>query len=498
MVRTDFEPASTSFGRSVKIGGIVTASSQAVVTGVKFASVIVLSRLLSPADFGIIAMSWPVVALLSLFQDFGLPQATIQRKAITVPQVNFLFWANLGISALVALSVLAIAPVAASFYQEPRVQPFIMAMGALILVQGLGAQHGALLARMMHFRALALMEMAGAVAGLAVAVGWALLDPSPWALFGGSLATVLLPVTIAWCITGWYPTRPRIPADARSLVNFGAGITGFNITNFVARNADNILIGRFLGQVQLGLYDRAYKLLLMPLRQVTNPLSRIMVPALSRMAGQPDRFRNAFMLVLRLLLLAVLPGVAAMIVVARDLVPFLLGPEWSQAAVAFTALGFAGLLQPLNNPAGWLFVSEGRGRDFMIWGVINAVTCVAAFVAGLPYGIVGVAVAYALSEYLRTPILWWFVGRRGSVRFRDVLVGAGPILLATHAALVVVWVVQPELPANVPARALLSAILSYAIVGTATLLLPGGRTLARQVLDAVPFTRRFRAAYAAG
>lgn len=485
MARTEFDNPAASFGRAIKIGGAFTAVSQAFVTVLRFASVIVLSRLLSPGDFGIVAMAAPVVALLSLFQDFGLPQATIQRPKITAAEVNFLFWANMGISVVVALFVLGLAPLAAAFYDEPRVAPLIIAMGLLLLVQGLGAQHSALLSRLMHFRVLAAMEVIGAVAGLLVSVVWAVVDPSPWAIFGGSLATVLFPTIMAWCLLGWYPSRPRRTAGARSLVNFGAGMTGFNISNFVARNADNILIGRYLGDIQLGLYDRAYKLLLMPLRQVMNPLSRVLIPALSRMSAEPERFRSAFLTVHSLTLLAVLPGVAAMIVVARELVPFLLGPEWAESAVVFTALGFAGMLQPVNNPAGWLFVSEGRSQEFMRWGIFGAVTSLIAFVAGLPYGILGVAVAYSISEYIRTPLLWLYVGRRSHVRFRDVARTAGTLLVATHMALGIAWLAQPMLPDNIIAKAILTAMITYAIVGVGALIAGDVRRIVLRTVSSV-------------
>lgn len=486
MPKNEFDPIETSYGRSVKFGAVVTGGAQGIVALMQIVSVIVLSRLLSPSDFGVVAMAWPIIGLLWILQDFGLTQATVQRATVTHADVNFLFWANLAVSSLFASVIFALGPVAAWFYEEPRVGSLLQAMSSLVLIQGLGAQHFALLNRRMRFKSLAGMEVAGAAGGLATSVIWALISPSYWALFGGSLATVLLSTLVAWSLSGWRPGLPRGTEDARGLINFGAGITGFNFANFVARNADNVLIGRYLGSVALGFYDRAYKLMLMPLRQATNPLARVMVPTLSRLNDDPERYRRAFLSVMPLILLAILPGVAAFIAVAEDFIPFILGEKWRESAVIFSALGFAGLLQLLNNPAGWLFVSQGRSQDFMKWGVVTAVTSVAAFVAGLPYGAFGVAVLYAVSEYLRTPLLWWFVGRQGPVRLRDMLRVAGPIMLAAHLALLVCWALQPIMPEHAFLRTAATVSVSYLVALLLVLLFPSGRDTIRSLLAMVP------------
>ena len=484
--RSEFDPQLHTYRQSTQSGALITGFSQIFVAMSQMASVIVLSRLLTPFDFGIVAMSWPVIGLLSIFQDLGLTQATVQRPGITRSDVNCLFWINVLVSGLIAVAIFATAPLAAIFYDRHEVQPLLQAMSCLVLMQGLGAQHSALLNRSMRFTSLAVMEVVGAVGGLAAAITWALISPSYWALFGGSLVTVLLPAVLAWILSGWRPGLPRISADASALVKFGAGITGFNLSNFVARNADNVLIGRYLGEIPLGLYDRAYKLMLMPLRQATNPLARVMIPTLARLVDEPARYRNAYLKVVPLLLLALLPGVAAMIVVAPTLIPFLLGDTWRESAYIFTALGFAGLLQPLNNPAGWLFISQGRSSDFMYWGVVTAVTSVIAFVAGLPYGVFGVAVAYAASEYIRTPALWWYIGRRGPVQFHHVLSSAGPTVLGAHLSVLLLMVFDFPAVGNAIVQAMLVAVVCYTATFLITVAFPSGRDVARNLLSLIP------------
>jgi len=482
-----FDPPEGSLRRSVGRGVVATGLAQVVKVATQILSVIVLSRLLSPEDFGIVAMSAPVLAFIALFQDFGLTQATVQKNAITHGEVNYLFWVNVAVSTALACLMLGLAPLVAAFYGEPRVGPLIAAMAVQIVAYGLGAQHLALLNRRMAFGRLALIEVASAVTGLSAAVAWTIIiDRSYWALYAGTLTSAILPTLCYWANSRWRPGLPRKVEGVGALLNFGAGITGFNFANFFARNLDNILIGRYWGNLELGLYDRAYKLLLFPLSQIANPLSKVMVPALSRLVGEPDRYRSAYLRVMPLMLVAALPGVAAAVAVADVIIPFVLGEQWRQSADIFRALGFAGLLQLLNNPAGWLFISQGRSTDFMRWGIVTAVSSAMAFVVGLPYGALGVATVYAVSEYVRTPFLWLYIGRKGPLRARDMVHAAGPFMLGAHIALAMLWLARPHLPDQAIFVMASAAVLSYSVTVAVALLFPFGRRTLREALDLLP------------
>ena len=493
METSAFDPPEGSLRKSVGRGAVVTAMAQSVRVATQIVSVIVLSRLLSPQDFGVVAMCAPVLAFIALFQDFGLTQATIQKTGIRHEEVNYLFWVNVAVSAVLACVLAGAAPLVAAFYGEPRVTGLVAALGLQILAYGLGAQHVALLTRRMEFTRLATIDVASAVAGLAVSIAWTFIDRSYWALFAGTLTGAVLPTLCYWVSSRWRPSLPRKVDGIGALVNFGAGITGFNFANFFARNLDNVLIGKYWGEAQLGLYDRAYKLLLFPLSQITNPLSKVMVPALSRLKDEPDRYRSAYLRVMPLILLVALPGVAFATAMSDVLIPFVLGEQWRQSASIFLALGFAGLLQPLNNPAGWLFISQGRSGDFLRWGIITAVTSVLAFLVGLPYGALGVAIAYAISEYLRTPFLWLYVGKSGPLKASHVLHAATPFVLGAHLALAAVWFAKPFLPQLQVVALASGAVLAYAITVAVALLFSAGREALREALKLMP-TRGFAAA----
>ncbi|MFD2237507.1 lipopolysaccharide biosynthesis protein [Aureimonas populi] len=449
-------------GRAAR-GAAITGLSQGVRLLVQIGSVIVLSRLLEPADFGLMAMAAPVFGFVMMFQDLGLTQATIQKNDITQAQVSALFWVNLAASFVLAVAMVAAAPLVAMFYGDPRVENLVVAFGMLVLVAGLGSQHMALLNRKMRFGALAAIDASAVVCGFLAGVLFAQVNPSYWALYVASLVTIAIPAVAAWICTGWLPGAPRRAAEVRELLNFGAGITGFNFINFFARNADNIMIGRVWGEHSLGVYDRAYKLLLLPLQQVSSPLGRVTQPILSQLLDEPERYRRAYVKTLHQMLLIVLPGVAFMIGTSDILVPTLLGQKWVEAAAIFSALGFAAILQPVNNTTGWLFISQARGKDYFQGGLFGTCMAVLGMLAGLPWGAFGVAVGYAVSEYLKTPVIWWWATRKGPVALRD-LAGASFVHLAGVAvSLAAIMVLRRAFEGGPFETMLLCLVAAYAV-----------------------------------
>ncbi len=479
--RLNFDPADSLLSASVARGASFTGAAQVVKLGCQIASVIILSRLLQPSDFGIVAMVGPVMAFVGLFQDLGLTQATVQRPKLTHQLVNSLFWINMAVGGTLAIALIGLSPLIADFYEEPAVGSLVAAMSVQLLLMAAGAQHHAIITRKMEMGKLAALESLAALVGLLAAIGWAYFERSFWALFVGSLVNIVFSVIGSWLISSWRPSLPRMTPGSREMVVFGAGITGFNFANFFSRNLDLIMIGRRWGDEQLGFYDRANKLLLFPLQQITYPLGKVMVPALSRLSDEPDRYRHAYLRVAPLLLIVALPGVAIAISMADQLIPLALGSQWQGTVVIFQALGFAGMLQPLNSPAGWLFISQGRSMDFMRWGIFGAVTTGIAFWIGLPYGAVGVAVAYAIHEYARTPLLWFYVGRRGPVGARDVARTTFPIIFGAHCALLAVMAVKGIFPSEPVFSLLLGTAISYAISLSVAAIFPAGRVSLREL-----------------
>jgi PST family polysaccharide transporter len=407
-------------GRRTARGGAVTFVSQSLKFFLNMATTVVLARLLTPEDYGIIGMVAVVTGFVSMFKDLGLSAATVQREEINAAQVSTLFWINVALSIVVMVVTVALAPGVAWFYHEPRLRLVTMAYAIGFLVGGLAVQHEALLRRQMRFTALAVLEIVSLAVGIvtAIVLGW--YGAHYWALVASQLALGLTGAVGVWIICDWRPGWPVRDSGVGSMLAFGRNLTGFTIVNYFARNLDNMLIGKFWGSQQLGNYAKAYQLLLLPIEQINSPVAAVAIPALSRLNDTTERYRQAYIRLLEKVAVLTIPGVAFMIGTSDWLVRIALGPNWTDAGRIFAVLGIAGLIQPIANTTGWLFISQGRARDMFRWGMIGSAIIVASILAGLPWGAIGVAVSYSSTYVIVVaPLLFWFVGRSGPVRQRD-------------------------------------------------------------------------------
>jgi PST family polysaccharide transporter len=301
-------------------------------------------------------------------------------------------------------------------------------MGLLVFISAFGTQHGAILQRRMQFKAGAFLEAAGTLGGLIVSIVAAYILKGYWALYFGIAAGTIIPVIGIWWIIRWRPTSPQIISGTKDMLRFGAGITTTNLTNFLARNMDNVLIGRRWGEQELGLYDRAYKLLLFPLQRIVYPVGAIMVPVLSRLLSEPDRYRAIYLKTIKQLAFVTWPGIIWAAVLSDPLIPTLLGKNWEGTAPIFQFLAAAGLMQAFGGITGPLFVSQGRSGDMAKWSILSAAISIGAFLIGLPYGALGVAAAYAIVECVRSPFGWWWATHKGPIKPEDIFWASVPLV----------------------------------------------------------------------
>jgi PST family polysaccharide transporter len=473
----NFEPLPREMEHHVKSGILSAGTAQIIKVICQFGSVVTLSRLLPPADFGLVAMTSPLFGFVMLFQDFGLGPATIQKQSLCHDEVNTFFWINVIVGAVLSLSLLLVSPLVGKYYGDGRVVGLTAAMAALIFVSAIGTQHGAILQRRMQFRASAFLDVLATLGSLSVSVACAFLFKGYWAIYFGMAAGTIIPVIGVWCIIKWRPSAPRIAPGTFAMLKFGAGITGSNISYFVARNMDNILIGHRWGDQQLGLYDRAYKLLLFPLQRVVYPVSAVMIPVLSRLINEPDRYKNMYLKTLGQLTFATWPGIIWAATLSDPLIPTLLGKNWSGTIPIFQFLTIAGLMQVFGGLSAPLFISQGRSGDLVRWSVVSGVISLAAFFIGLPGGAVGVAGVYAASECIRAPIGWWYIARKGPIHFFDFVRIFSPLVASAIAAVLALTTVKYCFSNSIYLMLIIGLVASYLSAIFTLCLFPSGRDI---------------------
>jgi PST family polysaccharide transporter len=485
--RTDHLTA-TLKSRSAR-GSAVTVAAQGIKFIVSMSSTIVLARLLTPQDYGLIGMVIVIIGFISMFKDLGLSLATVQRAEITHHQVSTLFWINVSISVALMLLTMATAPLVALFYGEPRLTWITIGLAATFIFGGLTVQHQALLQRQMRFAALAGIDLISLLAGILTAIIAAWCGAGYWALVLSQFATAFTNAAGVWMMCDWRPGAPKRNSGVRPMLALGGNLTGFSMVNYFARNLDNLLIGRFWGPQQLGLYAKAYQLLLLPIEQINSPVTAVVVPALSRLADSPERYRQAYLRILEKLTMLTMPGVAFMIATSGWLVQLVLGEKWMGVSPIFTLLGIAGLLQPVGNTVGWLFTTQGRTKRMFKVGNILGLIAIVSIIIGLPWGAVGVAASYAAVDIcIRAPFLFWFVGREGPVRTVDFYRTIAPSACASLGVLAVLLAVRHWWLVDVKPLAGLSISFGLAVGVTFLILiiLPAGRRALQDMKSLLP------------
>lgn len=480
-----------SIGARTARGGMVTLFSHGCKFAVGIVATAVLARLLTPNDYGLIGMVAVVTNFISMFKDLGLSLATVQKPEINYVQVSTLFWVNIGLSLVLCLTVVLISPVVGWFYGEPRVTRITAVTALGLILGGLSVQHEALLKRQMKFFSLSIIAFVSMTVGYIVGIVMALRGFGYWSLVFSQMALLGTNTAGVWLACRWVPARPARGAEVKSMLSFGGNITGYATINYFAKNTDSLLIGRFGGPQQLGFYTKAAQILALPTDQLSEPINSVAIPVLSRLAQDPERYREAYRRMVEKVLMFTMPAVALMISTSDWLVRIMLGPQWGGTSTILMLMGLAFLFQPLINTGGWVLVTQGRTREMLHWSLISAPFSILSIVVGLPWGALGVAASYSLMRVLvMNPLMFWFIGRSGSVRTADFYRLLAPYTGASVVVALSCVVFRSLVPIENPLFGLVACSVLGGIVALVTLLLiPAGRAAIMDIKHSLHFLK---------
>jgi O-antigen/teichoic acid export membrane protein len=405
-------------------GGFARLCAQGANFALRLGSLMMLARLLSPNDFGLVGMVTAFTGILTLFRDFGLSSAAVQHTTVTEEQFSTLFWINVVLGALLGLIVLVMAPAIAGFYHQPQLFAITAVLATGFLFNAAGTQHSALLQRQMRFTALATINVFSLAVGSAVAIVGARFGYGYWALVAMTLTPPVIATIGFWLISGWIPGRPCRAAGIRSLMHFGGAITFTSLLVYIGYNAEKVLIGRFWGADAIGIYGRAYQLVSIPTDNLNSAVGEVAFSALSRLQHDRVRLKSYFLKGFSLVLGLTLPITVACALFADDVVVVLLGPQWNDAATIVRLLAPTVAIFAIINPLGWLIFAIGWVSRGVKAAPVLAAVMITGYVAGLPYGPQGVAFAYsaALTLWVIPHIMWCVHGT--AISLRDVLLAA--------------------------------------------------------------------------
>ncbi len=376
--------------------------SQVVHLLLHFGITAILARLLTPKDFGLIAMIVVFTNFVIRFRDFGLTAAIVQRKELTEAHLSSSFWINVVAGLLLSLIMAGLASRIAFFYSEPRLTQITMVLSLTLFISSFSIIQSALLTKELKFKPLAIIQISAAAISGIIAISLAFAGFEVWSLVWQQIVSSFATVILLWALSSWRPHLCFRWKRVKELLGFGLNLTGFNFVNYFNRNLDNLLIGKFLGSAPLGFYNLAYRLLLFPLKNISFVLGRVMFPVLSIIQKDKAKVRQAYLRVTRYIAAVAFPMMFGLFVVAPQFVRVIFGPQWERSIFLVQILALVGLLQSIGTTVGWIYTSQGRTDIMFRWGIFSVIIVAVSFVTGLRWNVEGVAIAYAIASLLLT------------------------------------------------------------------------------------------------
>ncbi|KAA9132926.1 lipopolysaccharide biosynthesis protein [Microbacterium caowuchunii] len=430
-----------NLGHKATRGVGVTMVSQVVKIAVQVVSIVILARLLTPHDFGLVAIVAAVVGIAEVFRDFGLSTAAIQAREISEAERTNLFWANLSLGFICALASAACAPLLASIYDDQALIGITIALSLVFIINGATTQLTANVTRALNFRGLAVCVIVSQIIGVSLALTLAAFGFGYWALVAQQIATAgsLLLVTLA--VGRWVPGLPKRQAPIKRFFKFGAATVGSKTFSFVAKNIDVAALGFVAPVSSVGFYSKAQELVAAPLDQINTPLTRVALPILSRVQDDDATFQRYTEKAQLVACYVTSLGLAWLAGSAYPFVTILLGERWAPVAPILSILAIAGIFRSLAQVTYWIYLAKGLvGPQLKLYAVTQALIII-GILMGLPWGPLGVACG-ATAGYL---LFWlagmWHVSRVARVRtlplFRRCLMVLGllafPVLALSYA-----------------------------------------------------------------
>ena len=409
--QTDSSAESRAARSGVLRGVAWKGTSTFFLLATRFVVAMILARLLTPQEYGLAAIAIVLSSLVLIFSDLSLGAALIQRPVLTERDRSTVFWTSAAVGLLLTVVGIALSGPVASFFGQPEVQPLFAAMSVTFLIASLSSTQMALLTRDMNFRTLELRKMVAALASAAVGISLALFGFGPWAIIGQELVVVVVSGVLLWIGCSWRPRFTYSRSSLRDLVGFSGHVFGARLLFYLNRNADNLLVGRFVGAAALGVYSVAYNLMLLPAGQISVPVQDVMVPAFARMQDDVKGLARSWLRANRLVGALTVPIVVGLAILAPEFVRVVLGPKWSSVTPVLQILCWVGLLQSLQGLNGSVLRARNQTNLLFRYSIVVAVASLTAFVVGISWGIVGVATAYAISSTIVEPYYTWLTCR---------------------------------------------------------------------------------------
>ena len=433
-----------SLKRKASSGAKWTGIAAAVTATLQILQLAVLARLLAPEDFGLMAMVMIVLVLGQSYADMGISNAIIHRQGATRDQLSSLYWLNILAGAAVFVVVIALKPAIMALYDEPRLNELIPMAALIFLVTPPGQQFQVLLEKNLRFKELAVIDSGVAIVGAVVSISAALAGKGVFALVYGMLFSAAFK-TLLLVAAGWREWRPNLhfrKSDLRGYLGFGLFQMGEKTVNYLNERFDQLLIATLLGAQELGYYNLAFGLVVMPIARINPVLTRVAFPVFARIQNDAEKLKSGYMTIRNVLAFTNFPLLLGLAAVAPVLVPLAFGDKWLPSVILIQILALVAMMRSLGNPIGSLLLAKGRADlGFYLNCLLPFILFPAVYVGARLGDAVGVSVGLLVATLFFFWVGYFFLVRRllGPC-LRPYLAAFGPAgLTASLMALAVAW-----------------------------------------------------------
>lgn len=416
-------------------------------TIIQFAQNIILAWLLTPEDFGLMAMVVVCIGFILPIFDLGLGAAIIQKKDITSLQLSTLYWINILTGIFCYILIWLVAPFANLFFStDINLETFIRLSGLVFLIAPWGTQFGAILVKSLKFDLQQIINIVSILSTFTVAIGLAINDFGVFSLIYSYLFSRIVSTILNFHFGRKFHV-PRFEFSLKSvkdLLNFGLFQTGTALVNYLSANIDKIFIGNILGPSALGLYTVVWNLVLLPLRKINPIVNNIAFPVFSKIKEISGQIHSYYSNAVILLMLINFPILLFLMLNSFQFLELLYGKKWLAAASTFSILSVVGFLKTIANPGGSLLLSKGRADIGFYWNCLWTIALCASISLTLSFNvsIESVATGQLLAGIIFGPAWHWIVIKYGSVNYRDIGMATIRLLLFCVPAFCIVFCID--------------------------------------------------------
>lgn len=410
---------------------------------------IVLARLLSPEDYGLIALTYVFIAISNTFIDSGFSVALVRKEMVTEGDYCTAFYFNVLVALLCYLIIFFIAPFAASFYKNELFSPVLRVVGLSIIVNSLGTVQVVKYMRKIDFKRLSLMSIVSNVLGCVVGLILAYLHYGVWALVFQTLTANLLLVCLYWIVSNWRPHDRFSKESFRYLFGFGSKLLLSGLLNVVFNNIYPIIIGRLFSASSLGFYSKANTFAKLPSSTLTDVMQKVTFPVLSQMQNDEDYLRNNYRKLIRLSAFVIFPMMIGLASVASPLMLFLLTEKWAQSIVYLQIICFGMMWYPVHAINVNLLQVKGRSDLFLRLEIIKKVMVVIVLFCVVPFGVIGICLGSVFTSIVSLFINTYYTGKLIRVGFLVQMRDVAPTLFSALIMGAIVYTITLLIQSNI-------------------------------------------------